>query len=77
MEMTLSIANSDYFVLEALKRLGNQRVTYKEIADACKTKCSLMTVYRSLKRLQDSKVVKQVSRSKAGCIYEVVTNAHA
>lgn len=67
----LSMANSDYFILEALQHLNWERCTYEDIVKASKVKCNLSTVWRSLDRLQRRGVIEQVSRSKMGCVYQL------
>lgn len=67
----LSMANSDYFILGALQRLKWRQCTYQDIIDASEVKCNVSTVWRALDRLQRRGVIKQVSRSKQGCIYQL------
>lgn len=75
--MAAYMASSDFFVLRVLAEVGEQRVTYKQIAERCEVQYTLPTVWRSLKRLQDEKKVKRLNRSKAGCVYEILDGAYA
>jgi Fe2+ or Zn2+ uptake regulation protein len=67
----LSMGNSDYFILGALRRLNWERCTYEEIIKASEVKCNISTVWRSLDRLQQRGIIEQVSRSKQGCVYRL------
>jgi Fe2+ or Zn2+ uptake regulation protein len=67
----IRMGNSDFFILEALKRIGDQRCTYEDIIKASQVKCDVSTVYRALVRLQAAGRITQVSRTKHGCVYEV------
>lgn len=68
----LSMASSDYFILGALRRIGSQRCTYAQIVEASEVKCTLVTVWRSLDRMERRGMIKQVSRSKQGCVYQIM-----
>ncbi len=68
----ISMANSDFFILGALRRIGSQRCTYADIVEHSEVKCTLVTVWRSLDRMERRGLIKQVSRSKHGCIYQIV-----
>lgn len=68
----LSMANSDFFILGALRRIGDQRCTYAQIVEASEVKCTLVTVWRSLDRMERRGMIKQVSRTKKGCVYQIV-----
>lgn len=68
----LSMANSDYFILGALRRIGEKRCTYVQIVEASELKCTLVTVWRSLDRMERRGMIKQVSRTKQGCVYQIV-----
>lgn len=68
----LSMANSDYFILGALRRIGEQRCTYVQIVKESELKCTLVTVWRSLDRMERRGMIKQVSRTKKGCVYQIV-----
>lgn len=67
----LTMPSSDYFVLKVLQRANGQRVTYKDIAEACEIGFTTQTVWRALSRLELAGHIKQLSRSSYGCIYEV------
>jgi hypothetical protein len=68
----LSMANSDYFILGALRRIGDQRCTYADIIEASEVKCTLVTVWRSLDRMERRRIIEQVSRTKQGCVYRIL-----
>jgi hypothetical protein len=68
----LSMANSDYFILGALRRIGEKRCTYADIVKESEVKCTLVTVWRSLDRMERRKIIEQVSRTKQGCVYRVL-----
>ena len=68
----LSMANSDYFILGALRRIGPERCTYVQIVEASEIKCTLVTVWRSLDRMEKRGMIKKVSRTKQGCVYEIL-----
>lgn len=68
----LTMPSSDYFVLKVLQRVNGQRVTYKNIAEACEIGFTTQTVWRALTRLEMAGHIKQLSRSsRGGCVYEV------
>lgn len=77
MVAVINMVSSDYFVLRALRDLGQQRVTHKQIAEACEISCTERTVQRALCRLTTNEKVKRLSRSKAGCVYQVVEKQDA
>lgn len=68
----LSMASSDYFILGALRRINGRRCTYAQIVEASELKCTLVTVWRSLDRMERRGMIKQVSRSKQGCVYQIL-----
>lgn len=72
----LSMANSDYFILGALRRIGERRCTYVQIVEASELKCTLVTVWRSLDRMEKRKIIEQVSRTKQGCVYKILKDNH-
>lgn len=73
----LSMANSDYFILGALRRINGQRCTYAQIVEASELKCTLVTVWRSLDRMERRGLIEQVSRTKQGCVYKIKDKARA
>ena len=70
----LSMANSDYFILGALRRINGERCTYAQIVEASELKCTLVTVWRSLDRMERRGMIERISRNKQGCIYRIKEN---
>lgn len=67
----LSMANSDYFILGALRRINGQICTYEQIVEHSELKCSLVTVWRSIDRMERKGIIEQ-TRTKHGCSYRIL-----
>lgn len=66
MVMAAMMANSDHFILEALRHLIPVRnhLTYDDIANACAVHCSERTVRRSLKRLESQNLIVRSGKGR-------------